>query len=215
MIPTTFLQEELRRYCEENSDVSGAYLAVIERITNLETLAPQMLSGVLQGRLLSTLSKLHKPKCILEIGTFTGYSALCLAEGLIENGILHTIEVDDKYDKIIDFIKSEVPLAKKIVFHKADAIPYIPTLDLSIDLAFIDASKKDYLKYLKIIEPYMNKGSLLISDNVLYYGKVIDKIKDQDTTILNQYNKYLKVSPNWDTMILPFRDGISIAQKLY
>ncbi len=214
MIPTTYIQEALHRYSEQHSNYPETYLNQIERLTNLQTTAPQMLSGTIQGRLLSLLSKLHTPQCALEIGTFTGYSALCIAEGLSGNGILHTIDIDDQYDSIIDYIKSHIPLASKIIFHKGDAKTIIPQLNQFYDFIFIDATKKEYPEYLKIVEPYVQKGALLISDNVLYSGKVLDENKDLESRVLDSYNKYLLQSDQWEVMILPFRDGISIAQKV-
>lgn len=183
-------------------------------MTNLQTLAPQMISGKGQGRLLSFLSKMQFPKNAIEIGTFTGYSALCLAEGLVENGILHTFEIDSSYDPIIDYARSEVELSKKIIFHKGNVIELIDQIKDSFDLAFVDAAKKDYLLYLQMLEPRMKKGALLISDNVLWSGKVLDENKDQETEILDQYNKYLQKSEKWEVLILPLRDGISIAKRI-
>ncbi len=214
MIPTSFLQDALIRYCESNSNVHKDYLKQIERMTHLTTLAPQMLSGSLQGKILSFISKLKRPKTALEIGTFTGYSALCIAEGLQNDGELHTFEVDSQYDNIIQYIKENIPLSRKITFHHKDAIIGIPELNLMFDLIFIDASKKDYLHYLNVLKPYMQIGTIIIGDNVLWSGKVLDEKKDQETKILDDYNSFLRESDEWDVFILPFRDGISIATKI-
>ena len=204
---------ELMRYCDQKSSPIPDYLQMLERKTHLSTLSPQMMSSSSQGRLLSLLSKLKKPKCILELGTFTGYSALCLAEGLEEDGLLHTFEVVDTYDHIIEFVKKEIPLASKIIFHKQDALEGISNLDLEFDLVFIDAAKKQYPEYLALVSPLMKKGALLIADNVLWYGKVLDENKDQETTVLDHFNSLVSESGDWDAFILPLRDGLTLAIK--
>lgn len=204
---------ELMRYCDQKSSPIPDYLQMLERKTHLSTLSPQMMSSSSQGRLLSLLSKLKKPKCILELGTFTGYSALCLAEGLDEDGLLHTFEVVDTYDHIIEFVKKEIPLASKIIFHKQDALEGISNLDLEFDIVFIDAAKKQYPEYLALVSPLMKKGALLIADNVLWYGKVLDENKDQETTVLDHFNSLVSESGDWDAFILPLRDGLTLAIK--
>ena len=204
---------ELMRYCDQKSSPIPDYLQILERKTHLSTLSPQMMSSSSQGRLLSLLSKLKKPKCILELGTFTGYSALCLAEGLEEDGLLHTFEVVDTYDHIIEFVKKEIPLASKIIFHKQDALEGISNLDLEFDLVFIDAAKKQYPEYLALVSPFMKKGALLIADNVLWYGKVLDEKKDQETAVLDHFNTLVSESGDWDAFILPLRDGLTLAIK--
>ena len=204
---------ELMRYCDQKSSPIPDYLQILERKTHLSTLSPQMMSSSSQGRLLSLLSKLKKPKCILELGTFTGYSALCLAEGLEEDGLLHTFEVVDTYDHIIEFVKKEIPLASKIIFHKQEALEGISNLDLEFDLVFIDAAKKQYPEYLALVSPFMKKGALLIADNVLWYGKVLDEKKDQETAVLDNFNTLVSESGDWDAFILPLRDGLTLAIK--
>ena len=204
---------ELMRYCDQKSSPIPDYLQILERKTHLSTLSPQMMSSSSQGRLLSLLSKLKKPKCILELGTFTGYSALCLAEGLEEDGLLHTFEVVDTYDHIIEFVKKEIPLASKIIFHKQEALEGISNLDLEVDLVFIDAAKKQYPEYLALVSPLMKKGALLIADNVLWYGKVLDEKKDQETAVLDHFNTLVSESGDWDAFILPLRDGLTLAIK--
>ncbi|MFZ1515058.1 MAG: class I SAM-dependent methyltransferase [Saprospiraceae bacterium] len=204
---------ELMRYCDQKSSPIPDYLQILERKTHLSTLSPQMMSSSSQGRLLSLLSKLKRPKYILELGTFTGYSALCLAEGLAEDGLLHTFEVVDTYDHIIEFVKKEIPLASKIIFHKQDALEGISNLDLEFDLVFIDAAKKQYPEYLALVSPLMKKGALLIADNVLWYGKVLDEKKDQETAVLDHFNTLVSESGDWDAFILPLRDGLTLAIK--
>lgn len=211
MIPTTYIQDQLFRYAELHSNGITEHLKTIERMTHGKCLAPQMLSGSNQGRLLSFISKMKQAKLALEIGTFTGYSAICIAEGLSDHGILHTIEISEQYNEFYHFIHDKIDIAGKIKFHIGDALEIIPSIEGKFDIVFIDAAKKEYLNYLKIIEDRMNSGGILISDNVLWSGKVLDEIKDSDTEILHQYNQYLKESDKWDVMILPIRDGISMA----
>lgn len=208
------LSLELLRYCDQHTNHIPDYLIDLERTTHRATMAPQMLSGRLQGRLLSLVSRMTRPKTIVEIGTFTGYSALCLAEGLEEEGVLHTFEVSDQYEEIIADLKSRVALANRIVFHKQDVLQYLPGCGLSIDLAFVDGSKKQYPDYLRALTPLMKKGAILISDNVLWYGKVVEPEMDEETAVLARYNQSLRDSGEWDVVMLPVRDGISLAIKL-
>lgn len=214
MIPTDFLQDALQRYCEMHSEALPYYLTEIERRTHRTTLAPQMMSGHLQGRLLSMLSRLRRPRCIVEIGTFTGYSAVCLLEGLSSDGILHTIDIDNQYQPFYDYIGEHVPQSHRIKFHSGDAIEIIPHLQGPFDLVFIDGAKKDYLRYFDIIRERCSPGCLLITDNVLWSGKVIDSQADKDTSILKEYNEMLLQHKDWNVTIIPFRDGISLAIKV-
>ncbi len=207
------LSLEVLRYCDTHLSNVPDYLTELERKTHLNTMAPQMLSGSLQGRFLSMISRLKQPHLIVEIGTFTGYSALCLAEGLAENGRLYTFEVENTYDEIIQGLQQDVEHCAKIEFIKKSALEYLPHTGWSVDLAFVDGSKKEYLDYLRVLENMMPTGAVLLSDNVLWYGKVAEEIKDHDTSIIDQYNQYLRDSAKWDVVILPIRDGISVAIK--
>lgn len=205
--------KELYAYCDAHSHPEDPVLHELERQTYLQTIAPQMISGRMQGRFLSMISKLKRAQFILEIGTFTGYSALCLAEGLSENGQLHTIEISNDFDHIREQYAMRSPIAKKIVWHKGDAGEIIPQLDHSWDLVFLDAAKNKYLEYLDLLETKMQTGSILIADNVLWYGKVLEEKKDEETAILDQFSKRLRNSTNWETQMYPLRDGISISIK--
>lgn len=200
-------------YCEALSHPEPSVLHQLERSTYLNTISPQMISGKLQGRFLSFLSKLKKPTKILDIGSFTGYSAMCLAEGLSEGGIVHSIEITHDYDHIREHILSSDPLYKKIIWHKGDAIEIIPQLNLKWDLVFLDAAKSKYLGFLECLGPFMPKGSLLIADNVLWYGKVLNPKQDEETSTLHTFNEHLRNSVQWETIILPVRDGLSISLK--
>ncbi len=175
-----------------------------------------MLSGHLQGRVLSMLSKLIQPKTILEIGTYTGYSALCLAEGLQENGELHTIDINEE---LLDFQRKyfdQSPFGKQIFQHLGNALEIIPELDKTFDLVFIDADKNNYPNYLEIILPTLKKGAVILSDNVLWSGKVVEKLKedDEDTKALLRYNKLLNEDPRLETVLLPIRDGLTISRVI-
>jgi caffeoyl-CoA O-methyltransferase len=205
--------KDLNAYCDVHSHSEDPFLKELERQTYLQTIAPQMISGRIQGRFLSLISKLKRPRYILEIGTFTGYSALCLAEGLTDDGKLHTIEISDDFDHIRDQYAMQSPVAKKIVWHKGDAATLIPDMNYSWDIVFMDAAKNQYIAYLDLLEKNMKPGSLLIADNVLWYGKVLEEKKDEETRILDLFNKRLKNSTDWDTQIFPLRDGISISMK--
>jgi caffeoyl-CoA O-methyltransferase len=202
---------ELTKYCEAHSHPEDAFLAELERQTHLQTIAPQMISGRLQGRFLSLISKIKQPKYIIEIGTFTGYSALCLAEGLSSDGEVHTIEISNDFDHIRDDYAKASPHSKNVNWHKGDATDVIPTLPHSWDIAFLDAAKTKYIEYLELLEPRMKPGSILLADNVLWYGKVLEEKKDEETTVLDQFSKRLRNSTLWETLMLPLRDGISIS----
>lgn len=198
-------------YCEHMSHPESEVLHQLERSTYLNTTSPQMISGKLQGRILSFISKLKMPGCVLDIGSFTGYSAMCLAEGLTDEGFVHSIEITSEYDHIREKVLSQDPLYKKIIWHKGDALEIIPQLNLDWDLVFLDAAKIKYISYLECLEPIMKKGSILIADNVLWYGKVLNPVQDAETKALHNYNQTLKASYNWETCIIPVRDGLSIS----
>ena len=209
-----FLSESIIEYCENHSEKEPEYLAKLNRETHQKVLQPRMLSGHYQGRLLSLISKLVNPKNILEIGTYTGYSALCLAEGLQSNGKLHTIDINEELFDFQQkyFQKSE--FKDNIIQHLGDATQIIPQLDIKFDLVFIDADKPNYPKYFEIIINKMNPGGLILSDNVLWSGKVLEEVKRNDlsTEALLKYNKMLAEDIRIETVILPLRDGLTISR---
>ena len=209
-----FLSEDLENYANIHSQEEPALLRALSRETHLRVLQPRMLSGHLQGRFLSLLSKLIRPKYILEIGTFTGYATLCLAEGLAPEGVLHTIEVNEELEEIQNKYFAKSPYREQIVQHFAPALEVIPTLETGIDIAFIDADKKNYLNYLDAVLSKMSRGGVILSDNVLWSGKVVEPLKgsDKHTQILMEYNRRLATDPRLETVLLPIRDGISIAR---
>ncbi len=210
------LPDKINEYVEKHSQVEPELLQKLNRETWQKMIAPRMLSGHFQGRVLSILSKLIKPKNILEIGTYTGYSALCLAEGMQENGELHTIDINEE---LVDFQRKYFDASiygKQIFQHLGNALEIIPSLDKTFDLVFIDADKSNYPNYFDLILPKLNKGAVILSDNVLWSGKVVEKVKDDDidTKALLQYNKLLNEHPMLETVILPIRDGLSISRVI-
>ncbi|WP_299552695.1 O-methyltransferase [Seonamhaeicola sp.] len=210
-----FLPEELDNYVVDHSENEPELLQQLNRETNQKILQPRMLSGHYQGRLLSMISKLLNPKNILEIGTYTGYSALCLAEGMQPSGTLHTIDINEE---LIDFQRKyfdKSNYGNQIIQHLGNALDIIPKLDLNFDLIFIDADKGNYPNYFNIIMDKLNPGGIILSDNVLWSGKVIENLKsdDIDTKALIEYNKILKEDPRIETIILPIRDGLTISRK--
>ncbi len=209
-----FLSADLQHYAEAHSQAEPPLLAALSRETHLRVLQPRMLSGHLQGRLLSLLSKLLSPSYIVEIGTFTGYATLCLAEGLPPEGVLHTIEANEEYQPIQDKYFQQSPYHSQIVQHFAPALEVLPSLPDGIELVFIDADKKNYLNYLEAILPKIRPGGVILSDNVLWSGKVVEAVKDNDkhTQILMEYNQRLATDPRLETVLLPIRDGISLAR---
>jgi len=211
-----FISQELEDYIEQHSQQEPELLAALDKETYQKVLLPRMLSGHFQGRVLSMLSKLVRPATILEIGTFTGYSALCLCEGLQEKGLLHTIDIKEE---LVDFQRKyfdKSPWGKQIVQHLGEALAIIPTLDLKFDLVFIDADKENYIHYFEMILPKMNKGGIILSDNVLWSGKVLEPLQPNDlsTKILLDYNQVLKNDPRVETVLLPIRDGLTVSRVL-
>lgn len=211
-----FISSELEDYIAAQSEPEPELLAALDRETHLKVLQPRMLSGHFQGRVLSLLSKLVRPTNILEIGTYTGYSALCLCEGLLPEGKLHTIDIKEE---LYDFQRKyfdKSPWGNQIVQYIGDAIEIIPTLDHKFDLAFIDADKENYINYFHLVVPKMNKGGIILSDNVLWSGKVLEPVKpnDKSTKILLEYNELLKADPRVETVLLPIRDGLTVSRVI-
>ena len=211
-----FISQELEDYIAQNSEKEPELLVALDKETYQKVLLPRMLSGHFQGRVLSMLSKLIRPMNILEIGTYTGYSALSLCEGIQENGLLHTIDIKEE---LVDFQRKyfdKSPWGNQIVQHLGEAITIIPTLDLKFDLVFIDADKDNYINYFELIVPMMNKGGIILSDNVLWSGKVLEPLKPKDLTtkIILDYNQLLKNDPRVETVLLPIRDGLTVSRVI-
>lgn len=206
--------DKLREYCEAHTSPASSILYELERETNLKTLAPQMLSGPLQGQLLRFISLLHRPKFVLEVGTFTGYASICLAAGLQEAGQLHTIEVNEELEYLIRKYIDKAGLAKQIQLHIGDARQIIPTLDLSFDLVFIDAGKRDYPFYYELILEKVSPGGIILADNVLWGGKVLAPSKDTDTEMMKAFNEMIQQDQRVENVLLPIRDGLTIIRKI-
>lgn len=208
-----FIELKAEEYCIGMSSSIPDYLVELEKETNLITTMPQMLSGRLQGRLLSFISKFLKPSSILEIGTFTGYSALCLAEGIEKSGHLLTIELDSEYEHIIKKYFKKSPFNDKLELQIGDALHIIKSLKTKFDLIFIDAYKLDYLKYYEISIDLLRKGGLIITDNVLWSGKVIYELEDKTAKALDEFNSFVKNDDRVDKIMIPIRDGITLIRK--
>jgi len=209
-----FLDAQIEQYTEAHTSPENNLLAKITRDTYLEVLQPRMLSGHLQGRVLSMLSKMIRPNAILEIGTYTGYSALCLAEGLTDDGALITIDKNiELYDRVNAYF-SESEFASKIKMIHGNALHILPKLDQKWDLIFIDADKENYQNYYDITFQNLNSGGYIIADNVLWSGKVIDPDEnDADTLALRSFNTALVDDGRVEVLILPLRDGLTVLRK--
>ncbi len=209
------INQEIEKYILAHTEPEDDILKELDRQTNLKILRPRMLSGHLQGEILKMISYMIKPKNILEIGTFTGYSAICLAKGLDKNGSLITI---DKNDEIADFTKSffdKVSIKDRINYYVGDALKIIPKLDKNFDLVFIDADKREYLDYYKLIFDKVNKGGFIIADNVLWDGKVVEKVdkNDKQTLGLLEFNDFIQNDNRVENVMFPIRDGLMIMRK--
>jgi predicted O-methyltransferase YrrM len=210
-----FLPEKLDDYIVNHSEQEPELLQQLTRETYQKILQPIMLSGPYQGRVLSMISKLLNPKSILELGTFTGYSTLCLAEGLHQDGEIHTIDVNEE---LVDFQRKyfdKSGFGKQIIQHTGNAIEVIPQINKMFDMAFIDADKPNYSNYFHLIIDKINPGGIILSDNVLWHGKVVQPIgeKDVSTKAVINYNTLLKNDKRIETVLLPIRDGLTISRK--
>jgi caffeoyl-CoA O-methyltransferase len=211
-----FLSEELQNYCEKHSSNELEILKKLNRQTHAQVLQPRMLSGHLQGRFLAMISHLVRPKYILEIGTYTGYSALCLAEGMDTNGKLISIDVDPELADMVNHYIEAAGYKDRIQMIIGDAYQVIRTLPQSFDLVFIDADKSSYAKYFDLVIDKLNVGGVILVDNVLWSGKVIDSKsleKDKDTQLIDAFNKKVQQDPRVETVLLPLRDGITLIRK--
>ncbi len=210
-----FLPQEIDDYVVAHSAKEPELLQQLNRETNQKVLQPRMLSGHYQGRLLSLLSKLINPHNILEIGTYTGYSALCLAEGMKSNGVLHTIDINEELVDLQKRYFEASPWKEQIVQHLGDATEIISSLKVDFDLVFIDADKPNYPTYFQQIMEKLRPGGVILSDNVLWSGKVVEPVKEDDesTKALLEYNKLLAEDERLETVILPVRDGLTISRR--
>ena len=210
-----FLPEELDDYVVKHSQDEPELLQQLNRETYQKILLPRMLSGHYQGRLLSKISKLVNPKNILEIGTYTGYSAICLAEGMDVSGELHTIDINEELYDLQRKYFDKSGFGHQIIQHIGNALDIIPKLDMNFDLIFIDADKENYSNYYNCIIDKLNPRGIILSDNVLWSGKVIEALEPDDTSTkaLIEYNTLLKEDQRIETLVLPIRDGLTISRK--
>ena len=210
-----FLDKNIEEYALAHSQQESELLSQLNRETHLKVLMPRMLSGHLQGRVLSMISKMIRPERILEIGTYTGYSALCLAEGLHENGKLFTIDINEELAEIVKKYVAKSDYAHQIHYLVGDATEIIPGLNDKFDLVFIDADKENYINYFDLIIDKVNPGGFILADNVLWSGKVLqeDAKLDKDTKVIKEYNKKIASDKRVECVLLPIRDGIMIARK--
>lgn len=208
-----FLHEEINTYVETFTTPESELLHKLNRETWSKMLQPRMLSGHLQGRVLSLLSHMVRPKRILEIGTFTGYSALCLAEGLVPDGKLITIDVNEEFAEIIKRYISEAGMQEKIELKIGDAAKIIPELNEDLDLVFIDADKENYSLYYDLVFDKVRAGGYIIADNVLWSGKVLDKNPDAETTAIKEFNVKVMNDNRVENVLFPIRDGLMICRK--
>ncbi|HBK84345.1 MAG TPA: methyltransferase [Flavobacterium sp.] len=211
-----FISEELEAYVSNHSQKEPQLLKALDLETHQKIMQPRMLSGHFQGRVLSMLSKIISPRHILEIGTYTGYATLCLAEGLQKNGTLDTIDVNEELVEIQEKYFGLSNYKQQIISHLGDATVIIPTLNKTFDLVFIDADKENYITYFNMIISKMNQGGIILTDNVLWSGKVLETIKEKDisTETLVAYNKLINEDARVETVLLPIRDGLTVTRVL-
>lgn len=208
------IDDKLHEYIASHSSPEGEYLYNLYRATNVEILNPHMASGQIQGRLLKLIVKMINPKRILEIGTYTGYSAICMAEGLSEEGKIFTFEIDDELEDFTRRWIENSPVADKIVFTIGSALDIVPSLGEKFDLVFIDGNKREYIAYYEMALKYLNDGGWILADNTLWDGWVIDeKRQDAQTNGVRAFNDLVRNDERVEEVILPLRDGLTIIRK--
>ena len=209
-----FIEKKISDYSLKHTEKEPELLAELNRETWAKVMMPRMLSGHLQGRILSMFSKLIQPKNILEIGTYTGYSAICIAEGLAEGGMIHTLDKNEELEDLQNKFFEKSGYRSQIQQHFGNALEIIPTFEEKFDLVFIDADKSNYPNYFELIIDKMNSGGIILSDNVLWSGKIVEKLdpKDTDTKALLAYNSMLNSDDRIETVLLPIRDGLTISR---
>lgn len=211
-----FLDKAIEDYVLDHTGEEEALLQKIDRHTHLHVMMPRMLSGRLQGRVLSMLSHMIKPDRILEIGTYTGYSALCMAEGLTEGGHLHTIDINEELHETVSGFFAESKYNDQISYHIGNALEVIPTLNEQFDIVFIDADKANYQNYYDLVFDKVKTGGYIIADNVLWSGKVVEAFRkklDKDTEAILNFNAFVQQDARVENVLFPIRDGLMIARK--
>lgn len=213
---TNIVNPEIEKYIDNHTTEESEVLKQVNRNTHLYELMPRMLSGHVQGRFLSLLSKMLSPKYILEIGTYTGYSAICMAEGLRDGGALHTIDINEELkEKNLENFK-KAGFEGKVIQHIGNALEIIPRLEVDFDLVFIDADKANYINYYNLVIDKLKSGAIILADNVLWSGKIIEnpeKKPDKDTRAILDFNKLVQEDPRVENMIVSIRDGILLIRK--
>ena len=211
-----FSNKKIYNYIDNHSSDESDILYELRRETELKCLNPIMLSGKIQGNFLAIISKLIKPFNVLEIGTYTGYSTLCIAEGLNPGGMIHTIDKNEELLQIQNKYFEKSGLRNQIKQYTGDALAIIPKLKFDFDMVFLDADKENYIKYLKLISPILKPGGILLTDNVLWHGKILESSENQDrvTRLIVNFNKKILEDKSLKTVMLPIRDGISLTLKL-
>jgi caffeoyl-CoA O-methyltransferase len=209
-----FLPEEIQQYAEQHTTEESQILKEINRHTHAHVLRPRMLSGHLQGRLLAAFSHMIKPKTILEIGTYTGYSALCMAEGLQPGGKLITIDINEELEEQVRKYFQQAAVEDKIDFRIGDAAKIIPAISGNFDLVFIDADKENYSRYFDLVIDRVNLNGFILADNVLWSGKVLDAKPDKDTRAILAFNEKVQADKRVENILMPIRDGIMVMRKI-
>jgi predicted O-methyltransferase YrrM len=209
------IDPRIERYCDSITSKETPNLTELDRQTHLRFVKPRMISGNWQGTLLKILSLIVQPKRVLEVGTFTAYATICLAEGLPPNGIIHTIEKDEEKEAFLNEMLSKNDMTGRVKLHIGNALDIIPTLSESFDMIFIDADKASYPNYYRLCKEKLNKGGLLLADNILWYGKVAmdDVPNDKQTQAIKQFNSLIAADEDFDQTILPIRDGLLVGRR--
>lgn len=209
-----FIQAPIQKYAEDHTSPEREILKVVNRQTHAHVLMPRMLSGHMQGRILSMISHMVKPSTILEIGTYTGYSAICLAEGLQPGGKLITIDINEELENTVVGYFQATGLSNVIDYRIGNALEIIPTLNTRFDLVFIDADKENYSRYYDLIINHVPLGGYILADNVLWSGKVLDEKPDKDTRAIKEFNLKVQTDKRVENVLLPVRDGIMLMRKV-
>jgi len=209
----SFLSKKISAYTDAHTTAGSPLLKTLERETWVKQLHAGMISGDYQGQFLRMLSQMIRPKRILEIGTFTGYSAICLAAGLQEDGILDTIEINEELESLIQHYIEKAGLKDKIRLHIGSALDLVPEMDDGFDLVFIDADKVNYLTYYDLVFDKINIGGYILVDNVLWFGKVTENQKDKEATAIHAFNEKVQNDPRVENILLPIRDGLTLIKK--
>jgi len=210
-----FLPEEIQRYADRHTDAESPLLNRLNRETHQKVLAPRMISGHMQGRILAMLTQMIRPKRVLEIGTYTGYSAICMAEGLAEGGVIITLDKNEEIEEMVRGYFDEAGLTEVMDYRLGDALQLIPEIDGPLDLVFIDADKINYYNYFKLVIEKVRPGGFIIADNVLWSGKVLEtgKKTDKDTQAIIDFNRLVHADDRVEKVLFPVRDGLMVIRK--